>query len=148
LFFRAIPEGILGFYAIYVFSGERINYKKLLLSGVLFGIITYLVRFLPIKFGVHTIISLIFFIFIAVQINRVHLIKAVTSCILYIVILFVAEAVTYPLIASLVGVPLESLAQDPVKIVQYGSSSLIFTFIIIVIISIIKKKYNLRRKSE
>lgn len=146
LFLRAIPEGILGFYAVYVFSGERVNYKRLLLSGILFGIITYLVRFLPIKFGVHTILSLIFFILLALQVNRINLIKAVTSCILYIVILFIAEAVTYPLIASLMGVSLESLSQDPGKIVLYGSSSLVFTFIVIEIISIIKKKYNLRRK--
>jgi len=143
---RGIPEGILAFYAIYVFAGKERNWKRIICSGFFLGLITYLIRFLPINFGVHTILVLLTYASITIKFHDINIIRAVTFCIIYIVIMFVAEAVSYPVAASLAGISIADISKDPNMIVLYGSASLLLTLVIVIVVDIIKKKVVSKRK--
>jgi len=59
ILFYSIPESYLMFLFGLVVIGESISQKKLLAATLVSVIISYLVRFLPIPFGIHTLIGLI-----------------------------------------------------------------------------------------
>ncbi len=143
---RGIPEGILAFYAIYVFAGKELNWKRIICSGFLIGFVTYLIRCLPINFGVHTILVLLSYAFITIKLHNINIIRAVTFCIIYIVIMFIAEAISYPVAAKLGGTSIADISKDPAMIVLYGSSSLLLTLAIVIGVDIIKRKVVSKRK--
>ena len=55
---RAVPEAFLFIFAIYTFSHTRINKKRYLLSSLLMTIMIFIIRSLPISYGIHTILSI------------------------------------------------------------------------------------------
>ena len=62
--FRTIPEGLLFILAIYIFSGVKFEVKRFLVSGFVLAIVTFLVRMLPISYGIHTMLNIIIFFII------------------------------------------------------------------------------------
>lgn len=92
LFLRLIPEGILYAFAMYAFTNtKKIDIKKILICGILLGISIYLIRFLPIHFGVHTILFLMIYIFISVKIIQVEVLNAIAYGLIMVITLFISE---------------------------------------------------------
>nr|WP_312292105.1 hypothetical protein [Clostridium chromiireducens] len=56
---RTIPEALVYIFAAYVFSNKKLDVNKYLISSFLLAIGTFLVRMLPINYGVHTILAII-----------------------------------------------------------------------------------------
>jgi hypothetical protein len=54
----------------YVLTDEKMDKRRIIRSGSILGVITYLVRQLPINFGVHTMITLLTYIILAHKLNR------------------------------------------------------------------------------
>jgi len=140
-FIRAIPEGFLGILAVYAFSGYRINIKRFIIASFSLGIAVFMVRFLPIKFGVHTIIALLIHIIIASRINRIDIISSINSSILYVVCLAIGELFTIRLATSLFNMSAEKILEGP-KYVTAGMPSLFFVFLVVFGTYYMKKKVN------
>ena len=51
----------------------------------------YLVRQLPIQFGVHTLITIMIFIIVSIYVNHIEMFKAITSILLLYIIRLVTE---------------------------------------------------------
>ena len=79
---RGLPEGFLVVFAIYIFSKTEIDKKKYLITSIIFSLIIYIVRLLPISYGVHMILSLLILLLIIVSYNKIDVIKGVKSIIL------------------------------------------------------------------
>ena len=56
---RGIPEEFLFVFAVYTFTRTAINLKRYLIASFVFWISEYLIRSLPIQYGINTVIGLI-----------------------------------------------------------------------------------------
>lgn len=141
-FLRAIPESFIVIFAIYIFSKTEINKKKYLITSIIFSLVIYIVRMLPISYGVHMILSVLFLLFIMAYYNNIDVINAIKSIILVYLIQLISEAINV-LMLNLMRLDLETLLKDPITKTILGIPSLAITAIMILIFCIINKK---RRK--
>lgn len=143
LFLRTIPEGILLIFANYVITNTKIDKKKMVISGILLGISTYLVRLLPIHFGVHTIILLMVYILLSVKMNHIDFYKAVGSSIICVIVMFCFEWITVTIAINILGIIDAGLLGDPLMNILCGLPSLVVSYLAVLTIFYIK---NNRRK--
>lgn len=142
LVLRMIPEGILLFCAIYVIINKKLDNKKVIFSGVLLGIINYLVRMLPINFGVHTILGLLACIGILSKYHKVELFKSIKVSLISMIILFVSDAITVFSYINILKISGETLF-DKTIIGTLLSMPTLFIFILIMIfIKLLKNRTN------
>lgn len=139
LFLRTIPEGILLFWTSYIILKKPINKKNIGVSGILLGIITYLVRMLPIYFGVHMILTLIGYIFILHRFNHINLYQAVTACITSFILIVICEWITIIFYTFVLGVDAEVLSSTSLVGILSGLPSLLLLLSAGIIIKYLKK---------
>lgn len=136
---RAIPESFLVIFAIYVFSKTEINRKKYLVTSIAFSIIIYITRMLPINYGVHMILSVLFLLFIIVSYNKIDVINGIKSIIFTYLVQLISEAINVSIL-NFMNLDLETLFKDPVSKTILGIPSLVITGIIISTFYMIDKK--------
>lgn len=144
-FLRVIPEGFLFIFAIYVFSQINITRKNYIISSLLFSSSVYIIRLLPINYGVHMILSVLFLLFISIVYNKIDVIRAIKSIIILYLIQLISEAVNV-LGLNLMNLDLDKLFKDPIKKSILGLPSLLITLIIIIIFYLINKKRGKLKK--
>lgn len=91
IFIRLLPEAFLFIYSIYRLTNTKTDFKKILISSFICGIGIYTIRLLPIHFGVHTIIAIMLYIFIAIKLNNIEIYKAITTVLLEMILLFMTD---------------------------------------------------------
>lgn len=72
-FFRTIPESFLIVMVAYIFANKKISRKRFIVASLILAVITYLVRLLPVGFGINTIINMIAFIIIGINIIKINI---------------------------------------------------------------------------
>ncbi|MEA5093856.1 hypothetical protein SDC9_107036 [bioreactor metagenome] len=138
LFIRIIPETFLVMYAICLLSDSEVDFKKVLISGVIGGVGIYFVRFLPIHFGVHTIIAILFDIALAVKLNNIEIHKAIKATLTSVILLFSSDIILVVVYNSLNFT--SALSGQTLLSVIAGIPSMIFYYLIVVIIINLKSK--------
>lgn len=136
---RAIPESFLVIFAIYVFSKTEINREKYLVTSIAFSIIIYITRMLPINYGVHMILSVLFLLFIIVSYNKIDVINGIKSIIFTYLVQLISEAINVSIL-NFMNLDLETLFKDPVSKTILGIPSLVITGSIISTFYMIDKK--------
>lgn len=136
---RAIPEAFLVIFAIYIFSKTEINKKKYLVTSIVFSIIIYITRLLPINYGVHMILSVLFLLFIIVSYNKIDAINGIKSIIFTYLVQLVSEAINV-FILNIINLDLGALFKNPIYKAVLGVPSLIITAVIISTFYLINKK--------
>ncbi len=136
---RAIPESFLVIFAIYVFSKTEIDKTKYLVTSGIFSVIIYITRLLPINYGVHMILSVLFLLFIIVSYNKIDVINGIKSIIFTYLVQLVSEAINV-FILNHMGFDLDTLFINPIYKTILGLPSLIITAIIISVFYIMNKK--------
>ena len=142
LLLGVIPENIVFILGSYVFSNTQIRIKKLLLSVFLISLSTYLVKLLPIQFGVHMFIFIMVFVLILFFINHIDIIKAVTWVLLLFIIRLVTEWITLYVLKEFFNISINTLLDEPMKKLLYTSPSLLMFLIVVSITYICKKRKN------
>ena len=79
---RLIPEGLIIILAGYAISKKSVNIKPYLLSSIIFALITFLVKILPVSTALPMILSAITAVLLLVFINKIKVIHAVISTII------------------------------------------------------------------
>ncbi len=130
---RGIPEAFLFVLAVYAFSKTKINIKKYLLSVLLFSISVYLIRLLPIQYGIHTILNLIALIILSSSINKIDIIKSIQGGIIIIILGFIFEGINAFFIQVVLKIDLNGIMNNPTLKTLYGLPSLLFPVIFVVI---------------
>lgn len=144
-FCRGIPEAFVFAFAGLLFTKKTIDKKKCFILSILYAMVVYLVRLLPIHLGVHSIIIIIFYILIFVLINNVSINKSIFCILFEFMILSICELINI-IILSLINIDIRIILRSPVKKVIYFLPSLIlFSGIMLlfyIVIYKIKKKYS------
>lgn len=89
-FLRLIPETFIFIWGVYTISNKVISKKRYIIYFILISIEIYVVRLLPIHFGVHTIINDIFIICILI-IDKIPINTAIRNTLLTTLILLSSE---------------------------------------------------------
>lgn len=131
--------------AIYSFSKTKIDRNKYISASLLYGIVVYSVRFLPISYGVHSIMNISIVIFISAKINKIDIIDSIKAVIAIFIIQFATEGISIFIIQNIMQRDTNYIFNDPILKVLYGVPSLfIAIFIVIVYYLILKKKGKLK----
>lgn len=145
IFARGIPEDLLYILAVYAFSRVRIDVKRYLLSSVIFAVLIYFIRRLPIQYGVNTILTLITLIVLAVGISKIDTIKSIQSSIMIFILGFICEGINVFIIQYLFKADVKYIFNNPELKIIYGIPSLLlFGCIVGIYYMVLLKKDKLR----
>jgi hypothetical protein len=147
LFLRTIPENILLFYASYVIINTKTDMKKIIYSGIILGIINYLVRLLPINFGVHTILGLLVYIGILSKYHKVELFKSIKIALISMIILFISDAITVYAYINIFKISGEILFNKTIIGSLLSMPTLIIFVLILICIKLIKNRTNSKQEA-
>ena len=127
-FLRVLPESFLFILAVYIFSQTKIDKKKYFISGLIFSIVVFIIRSLPINYGVHMILSVLFLLFMSAKYNKIDVISSIRSIILTYLIQLISEALNI-LFLNMTNVNLEVAFLNPITKNLLGIPSIILTFL-------------------
>lgn len=139
---RTIPEGFLMVLAAHAFSKTKINIKKYFLSSVIFIIMVYLIRLLPIQYGINSILSLIVLIVSMNLINKTDIIKSISAGIIPFILGFLFEGLSIFFMQSVLKMDVNTLMLNGVSRTLVGLPSLGLYAVFVVIYYIILSKQN------
>lgn len=142
-FVRAIPEAFLLLLAIHAFSKTAIDLKKYLLSGALASAMIYLIRVLPIQYGVHTLLALMMLITIVKYINKIDIIKVIRGGIISFILCFIFEAINVSFIQFVLKKDLNYMLSNPITKTLIGLPSLVIFGVVM-----ISYYYRLSKRKE
>lgn len=142
---RGIPEEFLFVLAIHAFSKIGIDLKKYVISGILTSIMAYLIRLLPIQYGIHSLLGLIMLIIAVSFINKIDIVKSIRGGIITFVLCFVFEGINLSFIQFILKKDLSNMMSNPIVKTLYGLPSLImFGVVVIIYYYILSKRKELQ----
>jgi len=94
LILQGIPEQIAVVTLAFVIARVPLDWKKIILGGIFLALSVYLLRMLPITFGVHTIVLIGFLFFIVFRSGQVSLTSSIITSILSILTLIILEIIS------------------------------------------------------
>lgn len=147
LFLRAIPEALILILAGYAFAGKEIEKKLFCISSILLGVSAYLVRMLPIHFGVHTIILLVVYVLLSVSINKIDIIKAISAGLVSSIILFLCEWINVFVLTDVLKINIDILFKSPIKKGIYLLPSIALFALVIMLLFYINVIHRKGRKN-
>lgn len=133
-FLRSIPESFLYILISYLFASKKINKKNYFVSSMLFAVTAYLVRRLPIHFGVHTIIMAIIYITINVFVNKIPIDEAISSILIGAILLLTCEWINLFILNDFLKISIQIIASNPMMKTLYMMPSLILFACLILIL--------------
>ena len=136
---RVIPEAFVLIFAMAVLSNTKLKINRYIISSLLFGVYVYIVRMLPINYGVHTILDLVVMISIMSIINKADIILAIKSSLITTIVLLICEGINMLLLSFIFKDRLEVIFTNTILKTIYGFPSLI-CFAIINIIYYFRKR--------
>jgi two-component system sensor histidine kinase AgrC len=138
--FQCFPESVaLILFGFVLFNIKR-PLKSLMLVASVYTFTTYIVRLLPIKFGIHSII-LIFILALYMNIfAKIDFFKSIAISLTDFMILTLTESVMIWVIMEKLNLSYEALFNTPWDRIKFGLASPAFMLIITGIIALTKKR--------
>jgi len=113
ILFQHIPESLALAYTSTIFLFEKVFLKKILIIGILNGIIIFFLRLMPVSFGFHTIIFLIVFFVIIKYFYKKNILKSLIAVLKSFILLAVFESIFGYLAVFITGKSVELILSDP-----------------------------------
>ncbi|MGL4344330.1 MAG: hypothetical protein ACRCTE_03960 [Cellulosilyticaceae bacterium] len=130
LLLRAIPEGVTFLLGVHVYTNTPVPSKNLVRFSAFIGVLIYMIRMLPISYGIHTILGILLVVVIVNKIYCMDVVKAIKGTIITVVIQFVSEVVNMFFIQNILQKDLEQVFLSPASKIIYGLPSLVVAAII------------------
>lgn len=140
---RALPESLIILFGMYTFSRTEFNMKNYVNSSIVLVICIYIIRKLPINFGVHTILNILILVVISHILNNIDVISSVKIAIKLSILQFFSEGLNILFIKNILNKNIVYIFNNSYMKVMYGLPSLV---IFIALISLIR--YGFGRESE
>ncbi|KUO64103.1 MAG: hypothetical protein APF84_08315 [Gracilibacter sp. BRH_c7a] len=108
LIFQGIPEQIAVVTLVFVLTRIRLEWKKIVLFGIILAFAAYVLRLFPITFGIHTIVLIgLQFVFL-VQLYQAPVIIALRGTLIAFLIFIVIEYICFTLLIYLFDINFET----------------------------------------
>ncbi|GAE00787.1 hypothetical protein CBO05C_0477 [Clostridium botulinum B str. Osaka05] len=141
-FFISIPESLIFIMGIYFLSKRFFTKKRLIIMALLFAIEAYFVRMLPIQFGIHLAINIIFAIILSVNIGKISMRDAISYNMIMIIVLCISEFVSIFVLIKVFKINRSLLSLTPInKVINFIPYFILFAFNVFLI-----NKFMDRRK--
>lgn len=140
LFIRLFPEAFLFIYSIYRLTNTKPDYKMILKSSIIASCVIYVLRLLPIHFGVHTILAIMLYILLAVKINKIEIHKAIASTLVAMISLFISDFTIVLIYTKIFKLSSDIIFGQTWVATALGLPSLFIFYLIILLISLVRKK--------
>jgi hypothetical protein len=147
-FIGSILSGVVVLLLIYMFSGKRIDKNRFIISSIILGICTYIVRLLPIHFGIHTLIILMLIVLISVVFLKIEIFKAIVAGILIMILMYICDILTVVTLTYVFKVSQNALLSRCLNTALIGLPPTIFTFVFGYILIYFLKKIKRVKKEE
>ncbi|CEP67209.1 Uncharacterized [Moorella glycerini] len=106
---QGIPEAIGIAAVMYAAAGYGLPWRSILPTGLIFGVFFYLIRWLPIAFGVNTILNFLFTILVFKKVTSCNLAVAIRSGITALVTVVAGEILFMQFVIFASGFRLEEI---------------------------------------
>ncbi|MCL5271911.1 MAG: hypothetical protein M1486_01060, partial [Gammaproteobacteria bacterium] len=100
ILFYSIPECALVSWVGLLLINYRPAFSKIILVASIYGPLVYMIRRLPMLYGLHTIILIIIVVILLTLIFRISMLKAATAVILGVIISLSLETISIPMIIA------------------------------------------------
>lgn len=142
--FRLIPESFLMVLSIYMFSKTDIDKKNYLKASLSLSVLIFVVRKLPINYGVHTIVCMIITICTISYVSNIDMVMGIKGTILSYIFLFICEGINLFILKLLFNDQIgRILNNNNLKTLFAVPSLIIFASILCIYYKIIKKRKKL-----
>ena len=138
-----IPEALLWFLLIYSLARKEIVKKDYLFVSIFLAVALYLIRLLPINFGVHTLLGIVVVILLSVYKVKVPVKKAISYAIVGTAIIALCEELYMLLLIIVFKVDISKMLEKPSTKVFY-----IFPYLILVSLAVIVVRVLVKRKAK
>lgn len=143
--------GLQGFaiiFGVYAFNRQRIVIRSYIIGSLLVILVSYLVRLLPISFGVHTIINMLIMFLICIIVLKMPAYKTIQSALLVTVLLLICEMVDVAIMIAIFGKSrFEKMMLVPLQKAMAGIPGTMF-FVMIVIVAYLILSNQMKKKGE
>lgn len=117
---QGVPESILTVAVAVTIARIDLDWKKVCLIGFYQGIIAYIVRQLPIMFGIHTIILIFSLTFFLLYFFKANVFNAIKGAVLTFILLLIFEITFFQIINAIIPQIKEMLSLTPMLKVLLG----------------------------
>lgn len=124
-FLRSLPETIMFLFGVHIYSKIALNKASLFKSTVVIAVLVYIVRMLPISYGIHTLLAIVIIVIVAKNIHQIEIVDAIKGTIMTFIIQFISEVINMFFIETILRKNLEEIFLNPVVKTIYGLPSLI-----------------------
>jgi len=140
--FGYILQGFAIVLGVYAFNKQKLNFKKYMLASILVMFFSFLVRYLPISYGVHTILNILFSFLICTLFLGMPGYSTVRSTLFVTVLLLINEMVLVAIMISILGQEkFEDMMQYPIeKAILVAPASISFALIVYIAYYILVKR--------
>lgn len=142
LILRGIPESLIFFMAAHAITKNIIKVKRYLIASLLYSVMVYLFRLLPINNGADFILNLIILMALTVIINKFDVIQSIKAGIIIMLIGFISEGINIFVVQFILKKDLNYILSDPIRKLMYFTPSLLVVgcFVIAYYILLLKRK--------
>ena len=150
LLIKGIPEGIISIFGLFILTKTKFDSKKFLFSSISLIFLTYLIRFLPLSYGVNTMLSLLVIIVIAVVLNSIDLSKSIKATLIIAAIIILSETITVGFMQIYLGKEkLNLIMGEPIsKSIASIPSTIIYGIVVAVIFFVYRKKFSYKKDND
>lgn len=143
-FLRTIPETLIFMWGIFVILKRPVKDKNYAISVLLMSLLTYVVRALPINYGVHVVINNVITVALLITLLKESIVRSIYSTFILTILLATSEFVNVFILTAL-KVNMETAFSTPLAKCISGIPSLLFIITVIFLIKLlfIKKEGRL-----
>lgn len=145
LIFQGIPEQLAVVTLTFVLANVRIKRINVVITGAILAIIAYVIRLLPVTFGIHTIINLGLLFIILVQVFKTPVFIALISAMTTLLVLILLETSILYSLFMLFGINLTVFQENDLIRILVTLPQVVIIFLIAWIIF---KYKSLRKDNE
>ncbi|KGP76245.1 membrane protein [Desulfosporosinus sp. Tol-M] len=126
---QGIPEQIAVAALAFVIAKIPLKWNKVVLIGIILAFCAYVVRLLPIPFGIHLILLIVLLFIALLWLGKGDFSLSLIACLLSFLALVIFEYVCLSLLMPVFGLTPESLSTDLVKRIVIGEFHVFLLFI-------------------
>lgn len=145
---RAVPESIGLVLLTLALVKERTSFSNLIKAGLLCGLASFTMRIMPIKFGIHAIISAVLQAFIMSSICDIKIHKIFKGLLICVFIEGALEVITFLSMEDIVGLSPEAVHSTPMGTILSGLPSMIMLYVIAFLVNRFNSKFRANKEGS
>jgi len=141
--FQGLPEAIGIAAVMYAVAGLGLRWRSIVPVGLIFGVFFYLVRLLPIAFGVNTLLNVLFTVLVFQKITSCHLALAVRSGLVAFATVVIGENLFIQFFVWVLRFNVADIYNNVYLRIVFGWPNVILLFLVAIVTNaILNKKHN------